>query len=412
MAIPIHPGLQNGPIYLDYNATTPVDPIVVDAMLPYLSTHFGNPSSGHSYAAPMRQAMGMARERVAQVLHCQPNEVIFTGGGSESDTLAIRGAALTFRQRGNHIITQVTEHPAVLNVCNSLERLHGFRVTYLPVDTQGRVSVTDVEAAITDQTVLITIMHANNETGTLQPIAEIAEIAHRHGVIVHTDAAQSVGKIPTFIDELGVDMLTVAGHKLYAPKGIGAFYIRNGLQLEPAIYGGGQERGLRAGTENIAYMVGLGAACELAYEQLTVSQPRLHHLRNLLQHRLEQHLPYAVHLNGHPIERLPNTLNVSIDDVSGEEVLEATPEIASSTGSACHEGNTEPSSVLTAMGLSREHALGALRLTLGRWSTEADVEKASILLAKSIDASRQKHYNRSLSALVTKKYDIPFYERK
>ncbi len=389
-----HPGLQNGPIYLDYNATTPVDSLVVEAILPYLSIHFGNPSSTHAYGLPTRQAIDKARVQVAQLLHCQASEIIFTGCGSESDTLAIRGAALMARHRGNHIITQVTEHPAVLNICKSLERLHDFRITYLPVDAQGRVHSEDVEAAISDQTVLVTIMHANNETGTLQPIAEIAEIAHRHGALMHTDASQSVGKIPTLVDELGVDLLTVAGHKLYAPKGIGALYVRDSLQLEPAIYGGGQERGRRAGTENVAYMVGLGFACELAYEQLASSQVRLRHLRDLLQQRLEQQLPDSVHLNGHRTERLPNTLNIHVDDVVGEEVLATTPEIASSTGSACHEGNTEPSSVLTAMGLSREQALGALRLTLGRWTTEAEVEQASVLLAKSVDALRQKRYNR------------------
>ncbi len=390
----MHPALQNGPIYLDYNATTPVDPIVVEAILPYLSMHFGNPSSTHAYATPTRQAISKAREQVAQLLHCQASEIVFTGCGSESDTLAIRGAALMARHRGNHIITQVTEHPAVLNMCAALEHLHDFRITYLPVDAQGRVHSEDVEAAICDQTVLITIMHANNETGTLQPIAEIAEIAHHHGVLMHTDASQSVGKIPTFIDELKVDLLTVAGHKLYAPKGIGALYVRDGLQLEPAIYGGGQEHGRRAGTENLAYMVGLGAACELAYEQLASSRVRVQYLRDLLQQRLEQQLPGSVHLNGHPTERLPNTLNIHIDGVIGEDVLASTPEIASSTGSACHEGNTDPSSVLTAMGLSRGQALGALRLTLGRWSTEAEVEQASVLLAKSVDALRQKRYNR------------------
>ncbi len=390
----IHPGLQNGPIYLDYNATTPVDPAVVAAMLPYLSTHFGNPSSTHAYASSTRQAIATARAQVAQLLHCQPTEIVFTGGGSESDTLAIRGVALMLRHRGNHIITQVTEHPAVLNICKSLERLHDFRITYLPVDAHGRINLVDLETAITDQTTLITIMHANNETGTLQTIAEIAEIAHRHGVLVHTDAAQSVGKIPTHVDTLGVDLLTVAGHKLYASKGIGALYVRDGLQLEPAIYGGGQEHGRRAGTENVAYMVGLGVACELAQEQLVTSQTRLRHLRDLLQHRLEHYLPNAVHLNGHKTERLPNTLNVSIDGIVGEEVLAATSEIASSTGSACHEGNTDPSSVLTAMGLTRDRALAALRLTLGRWSIEAEVEQASVLLAKSIDALRQKRYNR------------------
>ena len=390
-----HPGLQEGPLYLDYNATTPVDPMVVDAMLPYLSTYFGNPSSGHDYAGPTRQAIGVARERVAQLLYCQPNEVIFTGGGSEGDTLAIRGAALAARNRGNHIITQVTEHPAVLNVCNALERLHGFRVTYLPVDAQGLVRPADVEAAMTEQTVLVTIMHANNETGTIQPITEIAQIAHRHNALMHTDASQTVGKIVTDVEALDVDMLTVAGHKLYAPKGIGALYVRSELTLEPTIYGGGQERGYRSGTENTAFIVGLGVASQLALEQLEVSEPHMRVLRDLLQHQLEHRLPNSVHLNGHVTERLPNTLNISIDGVVGEEVLATTPEIASSTGSACHEDSTDPSPVLMALGFSRERALGALRLTLGRWSTVHEIERASVLLAKSVDVLRQKRYNRA-----------------
>ncbi|HLQ30319.1 MAG TPA: cysteine desulfurase family protein [Ktedonobacteraceae bacterium] len=385
-----HPGLQDGPIYLDYNATTPVDPIVVEAMLPFLSTYFGNPSSTHSYGQVTHQAIGVARQQVARLLGCTPAEIVFTGGGSESDNLAIRGAALTRRAYGKHIITQVTEHPAVLNICCALERLHGLRVTYLPVDESGRVSAADVEAAIDEQTVLITIMHANNETGTLQPIAEIAEIAHRHGVLVHSDAAQSVGKIATRVDELGVDLLTVAGHKLYAPKGIGALYMRRGLQLEPLIYGGGQESGRRAGTENIAHMVALGTACMLAEEQLAASQLRLQHLRDVLQRHLEAALPNAVHLNGHSTDRLPNTLNISIDRVIGEEVLAATPQIASSTGSACHEGSTDPSPVLMAMGYTRERALGAFRMTLGRWSTEEEVERAATLLAQTIDSLHDK----------------------
>jgi cysteine desulfurase len=382
----MHPGLQNGPIYLDYNATTPVDPAVVEAMLPYLSTHFGNPSSTHRYGQAAHQALDRARQQVAQLLDCTPSEVIFTGGGSESDNLAIRGIALARRASGNHIITQVTEHPAILNICRALERLHDFRVTYLPVDEYGRVRPADVAAALGPQTILISIMHANNETGTLQPLAEIAEMAHRHGVLLHTDAAQSVGKIPTRVTELGVDLLTVAGHKLYAPKGIGALYVRQGLQLEPVIYGGGQESGRRAGTENIAHIVALGAACMLAQEQLAESQPRIQRLRDQLHQRLNTFLPGSVHLNGHPNERLPNTLNVSVDGVIGEEVLAATPEIASSTGSACHEGSTDPSAVLTAMGLSRERALGALRLTLGRWSSEEEVERAAILLARTVKA--------------------------
>ncbi len=382
----IHPGLKDGSIYLDYNATTPVDPVVFETMQPYLAAHFGNPSSSHRYGHLANEAVALARDRVARLLHCAPDEIIFTGGGSESDNLAIRGIALARKEQGNHIITQVTEHPAVLNACRALERLHGFRVTYLPVDGYGRVDPADVEAVIDASTVLITIMHANNETGTLQPLREMAEIAHRHGVLLHSDAAQSVGKIPTSVGELGVDLLTVAAHKLYAPKGIGALYVRRGLQIEPLIYGGGQESGRRAGTENVAYMVALGTACELAREQLSESQVRLRNLRDRLQSRLEQELPGRIHLNGHESERLPNTLNISVEGVIGEEVLAATPEIASSTGSACHEGNTDPSPVLLAMGRRRELALGALRLTLGRWSTEEEIERAARLLARSVDS--------------------------
>ena len=385
-----HPGLRDGPIYLDYNATTPVDPAVVEAMLPYLSLHFGNPSSAHYYGRAAHHAIDAAREQIARLISCLPGEIIFTGGGSESDNLAIRGAALARRGLGDHIITQVTEHPAVLNTCRALARLHGFRVTYLPVDSSGRVSPADVEAAIENGTVLITIMHANNETGTLQPIAEIAQIARRHGVLVHTDAAQTIGKIPVHAGELGVDMLTIAGHKLYAPKGIGALYVRHGLQLEPVIYGGGQEAGLRAGTENVAYMVALGSACMLARQQLAASQPRLQQLRDSLRKQLEQYLAGPIYLNGHETQRLPNTLNISIEGIIGEEVLAATPEIASSTGSACHEGSTDPSPVLMAMGLSRERALAALRLTLGRWSTSQEVEQAASLLAQTIDSLHQK----------------------
>jgi len=386
----VHPGLEHGPIYLDYNATTPVDPVVVEAMLPYLSTHFGNPSSSHSYGYVAHNAVDSARAQVARLLGCTPTEITFTGGGSESDNLAIRGIALAYQQRGNHIITQVTEHPGVLNTCRALEQLHGFRVTYLPVDRSGRVSTESVEAAIDDKTVLITIMHANNETGTLQPIAEIARVARKHGVLLHTDAAQSVGKIPVRVEDLGVDLLTVAGHKLYAPKGIGALYTKHGLQLEPVIYGGGQESGRRAGTENVANMVALGTACLLAQEQHAESQVRLQRLRDELQRLMEKYLPDRVHLNGHLTERLPNTLNVSVDGVIGEEVLADTPEIASSTGSACHKGNTDPSLVLMAMGMSRERALGALRLTLGRWSTEEQIEEAARLLARSMDSLRRK----------------------
>jgi len=383
----VHPGLKGGPIYLDYNATTPVDPTVVDAMLPFISTYFGNPSSGHSYADAARTAIIAARRNVANLLHCQPNEVIFTGCGTESDALAIRGIALAQQARGKHIITQVTEHPAVLNICKALERWHGFRVTYLPVDSTGRVDPAAVANAIDEQTTLITIMHANNETGTIQPLPEIAQIAHQHGVLFHSDAAQSVGKIPTDVQALGVDLLTVAGHKLYAPKGIGALYIRQGVTLEPWLYGGGQERGLRSGTENTAAIVALGAAAEKANNHLDSSQQRLSSLRDHLQALLKQSLPGRVHLNGHRTERLPNTLNISIDGIIGEELLASIPEIASSTGSACHAGTTDPSPVLTAMGLTREHALAALRLTLGRWSTQEEIERAAQAIIHAVKAS-------------------------
>ena len=386
----IHPGLERGPIYLDYNATTPIDPVVVAAMLPYLSEHFGNPSSSHSYGHVAHKAVDAARAQVAQLLGCTAKEITFTGGGSESDNLAIRGIALAYQDKGNHIITQITEHPAVLQTCHALERLHGFRVTYLPVDRSGRVSIEEVEAAIDNKTVLITIMHANNETGTLQPIAEIAKIARKHGVLLHTDAAQSAGKIPVRVEELGVDLLTVAGHKLYAPKGIGALYGRQDLNLEPVIYGGGQESGRRSGTESVAHMIALGTACLLAQEQLSENETRLRSMRDNLQRVIKEGAHGHVHLNGHVTERLPNTLNISVDGVNGEEVLAITPEIASSTGSACHEGSTDPSPVLMAMDFSRERALGAMRLTLGRWSTEEEIARAARLLAKSIDSLRRK----------------------
>ena len=386
----IHPGLEHGPIYLDYNATTPIDPVVVEAMLPYLSEHFGNPSSSHSYGYRVHQAVDSARAQVAQLLGCTAKEITFTGGGSESDNLAIRGIALAYQNKGNHIITQITEHPAVLQTCHALERLHGFRVTYLPVDKSGRVSIEEVEAAIDNKTVLITIMHANNETGTLQPIEEIAKIARKHRVLLHTDAAQSVGKIPVRVEELGVDLLTVAGHKLYAPKGVGVLYGRQDLNLEPVIYGGGQESGRRAGTESVAHIIALGTACLLAQDHLSENQIRLSSMRDKLQRLIEQYAPGHVHLNGHVTERLPNTLNISVDGVNGEEVLAITPEIASSTGSACHEGSTDPSPVLMAMSFSRERSLGAMRLTLGRWSTEEEIARAARLLAKSIDSLRRK----------------------
>lgn len=378
-----HPGLAKGPIYLDYNATTPVDPRVVDAMLPYLVAHFGNPSSLHAYGEPTRRALAESRGAVARLLGCEAEEVVFTGGGSESDTLAIRGAALARSDRGDHVVTQRTERPAVLEACRSLERLHGFRVTYLDVDGDGRVDPGALQAAITPRTVLVSIMHANNETGTIQPIAELALIARERGALFHTDAAQSVGKVPVRVDELGVDLLSLTGHKLYAPKGVGALFVRPGIRLEPTIYGGGQEEGRRSGTESVPLIVALGKAASLAHEQLLSDEPRQRRLRDLLHGRLDEQMPGRVRLNGHAGDRLPNTLNVSIAGVAARDLLAATPAVAGATGSACHEDSVEPSAVLCAMGASPERALGALRLTVGRWTTDEEVERAARLIGEA-----------------------------
>jgi cysteine desulfurase len=365
------------PIYLDYNATTPLDPAVLAAMRPYLEQHFGNPSSSHAYGQAARAGVVAARAQVAALLGCAPDEVVFTGGGSEADNLALIGVALAHRARGDHLVTTQIEHPAVLETCRYLERRLGFRVTYLPVDAQGQVDPAAVEAALTPRTLLVSVMHANNETGVLQPIAAIAAIARRHGVLVHTDAAQSVGKVPVNVDALGVDLLAVAGHKLYAPKGVGVLYVRRGTVLDPLIHGAGHEGGRRAGTENVASIVGLGAACAVASERLAADLPRLTALRD----RLERQLTAAGWVrNGHPTARLPNTLNISLEGALGDDVLARAPAVAASTGAACHSGEPEPSAVLLAMGLSRRRALGAVRLSLGRWTTEAEVDRAAAAL--------------------------------
>jgi cysteine desulfurase len=383
-APPIRPaGLHQGPIYLDYNATTPVDPRVVDVMIPYQSTHFGNPSSTHAYGRIPHDAVISARRHVAELVGTGFENIVFTGSGSEANLLAIRGCVLARRDRGNHIITQRTEHPSVLETCRSLQRLHGFTISTLTVDATGRVDAAELESLLTPQTVLVTVMHANNETGTLQPIADLAAVAHRRNVLFHTDAAQSVGKIPTRVAELGVDMMTIVGHKIYAPKGVGALYVRPGLALEPVNYGGGQERGLRAGTENTAQLVGIGEAARLLHSCHPSPGAEISDLRDLLQQRLEELLPGRVHLNGHPAQRLPNTLNVSIDGVDANQLLAAAPEIAASTGSACHATSVDPSAVLLAMGHSPERALAAIRLSLGRWTTRDEIEAAAAAIASA-----------------------------
>jgi cysteine desulfurase len=377
---------RDGPIYLDYNATTPIDPRVTDAMRPYFAEHFGNPSSSHAYGTAPRAALAAARAQVAALVGAAAGEIVFTGSGSEADTLAIRGvvlAALTddptrWSHGRPHIITQVTEHPAVLRACEALHRLHGIDVTYLPVDTDGLVDPAALADAMTDRTVLVTVMHANNETGTIQPVADLAEITHGHGALLHTDAAQSIGKVAVHVDTLGADLLTVVGHKMYAPKGIAALYVRNGLRLEPVVPGGGQERGLRAGTENVALAVALGVAADLATQALAAGETdRLRELRDTLHDQLERRLPGRVHLNGPHHARLPNTLNISIAGVIGDTLLGNAPGVAASTGSACHSGHTDPSPVLTSMGRTPAQALSAVRLSLGRWTTHASVTAAA-----------------------------------
>jgi cysteine desulfurase len=381
-----HPGLADGPIYLDYNATTPVDARVAEAALPYLTTHFGNPSSGHAYAEQPRRALAEARQQLADLIGAQSTEIVFTAGGSEADNLAIRGTALAHEGAAPvQIITQASEHPAVLEACRALQRLHGVQVRYLPVDWDGLVDPAALADALTPETVLVSIMAANNETGVLQPVTELAGIAHARGVLFHTDAAQAAGKIPIDATAWGVDLLTIAGHKMYAPKGIGALYVRAGVRLEPLVHGGGQERGLRAGTESVALAVALGAAAQLALTELGAGgADRIRSLRDLLHHRLDELLPGRVQLNGHRDRRLPNTVNLSITGVRGDDLLAATPGIAAATGSACHTGTPEPSPVLLAMRHDLGRALSALRLTLGRWTTRDDIEQAAHHIAAGI----------------------------
>ena len=376
------------PIYLDYNATTPIDPRVKEAMLPYLGEHFGNPSTSYTYGQTAKMAMDRAREQVAALLGANPEEIVFTSGGSESDNQAIIGVALAHMTKGKHIITSRIEHPAVLNTCRYLAERLGFKITSLPVDQSGLVDPQDIRRTITQGTILITVMHANNEVGTIVPIDEIAEIARERGIVFHTDAAQSGGKIEVDVNRLKVDLLTLAGHKLYAPKGIGVLYIRKGTIVDSLIHGASQEKGRRAGTENVPYMVGLGRACEIARQELPGYSIQVKALRDRLQDRIVKGLGKdKIRLNGHPEKRLPNTLNISLRGIVGEELLSRIPEIAASTGAACHAGSTEPSNVLLEMGLSRDWALGALRLSLGLWSTMEEVDRASELIVKQANLS-------------------------
>jgi cysteine desulfurase len=342
-------------------------------MLPYLKKHFGNPSSSHPLGKKAKEGVEKARARIAKLLGCSPAEIIFTSGGSEANNMALKGVAEPLSSKGNHIITSQIEHPAIINPCKYLER-KGFKVAYLPVDQYGMVDPDDIEKAITPKTILITIMHANNEVGTIQPIAEIGKIARKHGVLFHTDAAQTIGKIETNVKKLKVDLLSIAGHKFYAPKGIGALYVRKGIKLEPLIHGAGHESGRRAGTENVASIVGLGKAAEIAGRDVKEYHDHVFNLREKLYGGILDKID-GVKLNGHPTERLPNTLNLSFEGVDAEELLSKMKKIALSTGSACHAGHKEPSKVLLAMGVPRDLALGAVRFSLGKFTTKKEIDQ-------------------------------------
>jgi cysteine desulfurase len=376
-----------GPIYLDHNATTPIDRRVFEAMRPYLTELFGNPSSNHPYGWDAHQAVSTAREKVASLLGCAPEEIVFTSGGTESNNLAICGVA-DARGLLGRIITSEVEHPAVNAPCDRLEK-KGCRISRIGVDSSGVVHLGALKSEIDDSVALVTVMHANNETGSLQPIRAIADIAHDLKIPVHTDAAQSVGKVETRVDDLGVDLLSVAGHKLYAPKGVGALYVRNGTKINPVLLGAGHEKGLRPGTENVASIVGLGEACEIALHTLAGEIKRVRGLADELWLRLSQAIP-GLKLNGHPADRLPNTLNVSFPGVRSSLLLPRVDQIAASSGAACHEGGDEtPSYVLLAMGMPTEQALGAIRLSLGRSTTLEDIKTAASALIKAYEESRR-----------------------
>jgi cysteine desulfurase len=371
-------------IYLDHNASTPIDPAVAAAMMPFLQDHYGNPSSGHWAATTAKTALETARGQVAALLGCHNDEIVFTSGGSEANNLALKGVFFALRDKGDHIITTRIEHPATIEPCRFLERLSA-RVTYLPVDGTGRVDPDDLHRAITPHTILVTIMHANNEVGTIQPIEDCARIAHEHGVLFHTDAAQSVGKVLTGVNELGVDLLSIAGHKLYAPKDVGALFVRRRVSLEPLIHGAGHEGGRRAGTESALLAVGLGQACELARDLTPMD--RVHTLRDHFWQELRDHFKDRVVLNGHPTHRLPNTLNVSFVGRIGAEILKRLDGVAASTGSACHSGRIELSPVLEAMDITPEVGMGAVRFSLGRATTRDEIDAVVARLKNILDTS-------------------------
>ena len=367
-------------LYLDYAATTPTHPDVVKVMLPYFADAFGNPSSIHAYGQEARGSVEVARDKIAALIGASAEEIVFTSGGTEADNFALEGVAFASQSKGNHIITSTVEHHAVLATCKFLEG-KGFRVTCLPVDRYGMVDPDNVRSAITDKTILISVMHANNEMGTIEPIAEIGKIAREAGVCFHTDAVQTVGHIPVDVNELGVDLLSMSAHKLYGPKGVGALYIRKGTKLTAFMHGGEQERGHRASTENVPGIVGFGKAAELAGQEINEEAECLTRLRNKLITGLLERIDH-IHLNGHPVKRLPNNVNISVDFVEGESMLLNLDlaGICASTGSACSSGSVEPSHVLLAMGLPQIQAHGSLRFTLGKWTTDEETNRVLEIL--------------------------------
>ncbi|MBZ4652818.1 MAG: cysteine desulfurase [Peptococcaceae bacterium] len=375
-------------VYLDHSATTPVRPEVAQIVLEYMTNKFGNPSSVHVYGREAKQGLEKAREQVAKLINAKPEEIIFTSGGTEADNLAITGIAQTYANKGKHIITSAVEHHAVLDTCKNLEK-QGYTVTVLPVDEYGIIKLEDLKKAITKETILITIMHANNEVGSIQPVAEIGKIAKEHGIIFHTDAVQSLGKIPVDVDKMNIDLLSGSGHKIYAPKGIGFLYIRRGVGLKPITFGGGQERRRRPGTENLPGIVGLGLAAELAALEMETEMPRIAKLRDRLIAGIMKRIPH-VRLNGHPEERVPNNVNVSFEFVEGESLLLSLDMkgIAASSGSACTSGSLDPSHVLMAMGICHEIAHGSVRMTLGKANTEEDIDYVLEVLPPIVERLR------------------------
>ncbi len=376
-------------IYMDHAATTSVKPEVVDAMIPFFTKHFGNPSSLYGIARASKKAIDTARMQTAKALGAEPDEIYFTSGGSESDNWAIKGVAFANRKRGNHIITTQIEHHAVLHTCQFLKK-EGFEVTYLPVDRYGLVDPVDLEKAITDKTILISIMYANNEIGTIEPIAELGAIAREHGIYFHTDAVQVIGNIPLDVNAQNIDLLSLSAHKFYGPKGVGALYIKKGVRIENLIHGGGQERKRRAGTENIAGIVGLGKAIEMATADIPGHNAKIRAMRDRLIRTVLDKIPNS-RLNGHPEKRLPGNVNISFEFIEGESILLWLDDegICASTGSACTSGSLEPSHVLLATGLPVEISHGSLRLTLGDANTEADVDVVLEVLPKVVTKLRE-----------------------